>query len=75
VKLEMNMVLTCDGCGVEENVSSMEFTESEQVLEDFIADALFGAVEEGWTVVSGGDFCEKCSTEKGMNLGDEGAVV
>ena len=75
MSLKRTMELTCDGCGVEENVSIMEFTESEQVLEDFIADALLGAVEEGWTVISGGDFCKKCSTEKGLNLGDEGAVV
>ena len=53
----------------------MDFMESGQVLEDFIADALLGAVEEGWTVISGGDFCEECSTGKGLNLGDEGAVV
>lgn len=75
MSLNRKMELTCDGCGVKENVSSMGLMESGQVLEDFIADALLGAVEEGWTVVSGGDFCEKCTTEKGLNLGDEGAVV
>jgi hypothetical protein len=69
------MELTCDVCGVKENISSMDFMESGQVLEDFISSALFDAVEEGWTVVAGGDFCEECSTEKGLNLGDEGAVV
>lgn len=75
VSLKRNMELTCDGCGVKERISSMDFSESGQVLEDFIADALLSAVEEGWTVVSGGDFCEECSTGKGLNLGDEGAVV
>ena len=75
MSLKRNMELTCDGCGVKERISSMDFMESGQVLEDFIADALLGAVEEGWTVISGGDFCPKCATEKGLNLGDEGAVV
>lgn len=75
MSLKRNMELTCDGCGVKEHISSMDFMESGQVLEDFIADALLGAVEEGWTVISGGDFCPKCATEKGLNLGDEGAVV
>ena len=75
MSLKRNMELTCDGCGVEEHIDSMDFMESGQVLEDFIADALLGAVEEGWTVVSGGDFCMECSTKKGLNLGDEGAVV
>ena len=75
MSLKRNMELTCDGCGVKERISSMDFLESGQALEDFIADALLRAVEEGWTVVSGGDFCEECSMEKDMNLGDEGAVV
>ena len=75
MSLKRTMELTCDRCGVKENISRMDFMESGQVLEDFIADALLGAVEEGWTVISGGDFCERCSTEKGLNLGDEGAVV
>ena len=75
MSLKRTMELTCDRCGVKENISRMDFMESGQVLEDFIADALLGAIEEGWTVVSGGDFCPKCATEKGLNLGDEGAVV
>ena len=75
MSLKRNMELTCDGCGVKENISSMDFMESGQALEDFIADALLGAIEGGWTVISGGDFCPKCATEKGLNLGDEGAVV
>lgn len=75
MSLKRTMELTCDGCGVKDRISSMDFMESGQVLEDFIADALLGAVEEGWTVVAGGDFCEECSIENGMNLGDEGAVV
>lgn len=75
MSLKRNMELTCDGCGVKENIDSMDFAESGQALEDFIADALLGAIEEGWTVIAGGDFCEKCSTEKNLNLGDEGAVV
>ena len=33
----------------------------------------FGATEKA--LHHGGDFCEKCATEKGLNLGDEGAVV
>ena len=75
MSLKRTMELTCDRCGVKENISRTDFMESGQVLEDFIADALLGAVENGWTVVSGGDFCKECSTEKGLNLGDEGAVV
>lgn len=75
MSLKRTMELTCDRCGVKENISRMDFMESGQVLEDFIADALLGAVEEGWTVIAGGDFCEECSTRKGLNLGDEGAVV
>lgn len=75
MSLKRNMELTCDGCGVKERISSIDFMESSRTLEDFIADALLGAVEEGWTVVSGGDFCKECSTQKGLNLGDEGAVV
>ena len=75
MSLKRDMELTCDVCGVKEHIDSMDFMESGQVLDDFIADALLGAVEEGWTVVAGGDFCPKCSTEKGLNLGDEGAVV
>ena len=75
MSLKRNMELTCDGCGVKERISSMDFMESGQVLEDFIAEALLGAVEEGWTVIAGGDFCEECASEKGLNLGDEGAVV
>lgn len=75
MSLKRNMELTCDGCGVKENVSRMSLMESGRTLGDFIADALFDSVEDGWTVVAGGDFCPKCSTEKGLNLGDEGAVV
>ena len=75
MSLKRNMELSCDWCGVKERINSMDFMESGQVLEDFIADALLVAIEDGWTVISGGDFCEECSTEKGLNLGDEGAVV
>ena len=75
MSLNRTMELTCDGCGLKENVSLMDFMESGQDLEDFIADALFVAVEDGWALISGGDFCPKCATEKGLNLGDEGAVV
>ena len=75
VSLKRNMELTCDVCGVKENVSSMGLMESGRTLGDFIADSLLGAVEEGWTVIAGGDFCGECSAGKGLNLGDEGAVV
>ena len=45
MSLKRNMELTCDGCGVKKHIDSMDFAESGQVLEDFIADALLGAVD------------------------------